>query len=376
MTDLVERTGLFLNDAALIERILNHVAAHTTDEDGDGWEEPVENYRSEPRLAAEVALLRRLTIPFCPSAALPGTGSYVARLAAGVPIVAVRDRDGAVRAFRNACRHRGTSVAEGSGCAVSFVCPFHGWVYRLDGTLRHVPDAHGFPTLDPAESGLVPVGVAERGGLVFVAQDEPLDAALLASVPDVVAPDQVLLDWTESVLDVNWKVFTEGFLEGYHIKATHPQTFLPFGYDNLNVIECHGRLSRVTFPFRRIEALRDTPRESWRLDGKVTTVHHVFPNVIVARLSHHTTVAVLEPITVDQTRLVSYRLTNRPPDPDAAGDASRDFDFVQQGIREDQAVAKRVQVGLVSGANRVLRFGRFEGALTNLHRQLHELLGD
>jgi phenylpropionate dioxygenase-like ring-hydroxylating dioxygenase large terminal subunit len=257
--------------------------------------EPVENYRRPERLHSEIErVLRRYPVAFCPAAALPEPGSYVARAAAGVPVIAVRGHDGVIRAFRNACRHCGTALVDGAGCAAALVCPYHGWVHRLDGSLRHVPDAHGFPDLDRSTHGLAPIHALIRGVVVFVSQAELAPDAVLDALPDVVASDQELIGAGEVVLDANWKVLLEGFLEGYHIKATHRTTFFPFGFDNLNVAETFGRNSRVTFPFRRINELRDRPPHTWRADRVVTTVHHPFPNTIVARLSHHTTMVVLE----------------------------------------------------------------------------------
>src|SRR5205823_5156672 len=146
---VAEPVAGYLDEDALIARILGHIDRETTDTAARSWREPVEHYRSETRLAKEVeSALRRWPVPFCPSAALPAPGSYVARDAAGVPVVVVRGRDGNVRGFRNACRHRGATVVSGSGCAKSLVCPFHGWNYRLDGSLCRVPDAYGFPDLD------------------------------------------------------------------------------------------------------------------------------------------------------------------------------------------------------------------------------------
>ncbi len=107
----------FADDATVVARILDHIDRRTTDVAEAGWREPVANYRNDARFQAELTLLRRYPVPFCPSAALPEPGSYVAREAAGVPLVAVRGDDGQVRAFRNACRHRGARVVTGSGCA-------------------------------------------------------------------------------------------------------------------------------------------------------------------------------------------------------------------------------------------------------------------
>ncbi len=105
-------TGL-LSDNEVIDRVFDHIDNKTTDLGDGGWREPIVNYSSPERFAAERALFRRLPLPFCPAAALPDAGSYVARQAAGTPIIAVRGEDSVVRAFCNACRHRGMKLADG-----------------------------------------------------------------------------------------------------------------------------------------------------------------------------------------------------------------------------------------------------------------------
>ena len=83
-----------MSDAAVVERVFEHIDHDTTDVGDQLWREPVENYRSKNRFLAEIELLKRLPVPFCPSAALAQTGSYVARNAAGTPLVVVRGEDG------------------------------------------------------------------------------------------------------------------------------------------------------------------------------------------------------------------------------------------------------------------------------------------
>ena len=101
-----------LTDQQAIERIFEHIDNNTTDLGDTVLRVPVEHYSSQERFDAERAMLRRLPVPFCPSAALPEVGSYVARTAAGTPLVVVRTAGREVRAFINACRHRGMQVAE------------------------------------------------------------------------------------------------------------------------------------------------------------------------------------------------------------------------------------------------------------------------
>ena len=366
-----------LDDAGISERVFSHIANGTTDMCDEVWREPVSNYRAQERLEREIRhVLRRLPAPFCPSAALPDAGSYVARPAAGTPIVAVRGRDGAVRAFRNVCRHRGMEVVSGSGCAKVFVCGYHGWAYGLEGRLQHVPHEHGFPGLDKEAHGLVPVNAIERNGIVYVSQEAPLDEAALDSLPPLIAEDQKLLWVNERDTEANWKIVLEGFIEGYHIKATHPESFYPYGFDNLNVVETFGRNSRVIYPFRRIEKLKNVPPAERNLTGYVTYVYQLFPNALITQLSNHTNLVVLEPLAIDRTRVFSYTLSHHGVAGDEAlAAAKRDADFVSNtGSAEDRAVVCAIQRGLDSGANECFTFGRFEPAIVHFHRTLDAAL--
>src|SRR5216683_5684480 len=297
-----------MDDQSVAQRVLDHIANGTTDLGQQIWREPIANYRSPERLKAEIKTVLRCTpTPFCPSAALPEVGSYVAREAAGIPIIVVRGSDGKVRAFRNACRHRGMQVAAGSGCARSLVCRYHGWTYNLEGKLRHIPHEEGFPGFDKEAHPLVPVAAVERLGLVFVTQDAPApDDDSLDGLARLIGPDQRLFATNERDFEVNWKIFLESFIEGYHIKSTHPESFLPYGFDNLNVVDIFGRNSRVTYPFQRIKKLAEVAPAARRVEGQLTYAYHLFPNVLVIVLSRHTKLLILEPLGIDRTRMVSY----------------------------------------------------------------------
>jgi len=368
-----------MDDHQIAERVLRHIDNKTTDRGDQVWQEPVANYTSEERLVREIEeVMRRWPTVFCPSSAIPEPGCYLAREASGIPIVAVRHADGSVRAFLNACRHRGMQVAAGSGKSSVFVCGYHGWAYQLDGSLSHVPHESGFPGLDRACHGLVPVPAREQDGLVYVVQ-QPTPGCwdALADIPRIIEPDQQILKSSQYTVEANWKVFAEGFIEGLHIKPTHPETFYPFGYDNLNVVETYGRNSRITYPFQRIEKLRELPPQERRVDGRLTYVHNLFPNVMIAILSHFTTVVVLDPQGTDRTYASSWTLTNRGKldSQQAREDAQRDAQFVNNtGAKEDQQVVEAIQRGIASRANEFFTFGHYESLISHLHRNLHEML--
>src|SRR5882757_6649190 len=128
-------SAILYDEPTVIGCILKHIDHNTTDLSNEVWREPAGSYTSPVRFQAELdTVMRRTSTPFCPSAALPEIGSYVARDAALTPIVVVRGRDGKARAFLNACRHRAAQVVPtGAGNKAALTCRYHGWTYGLDG---------------------------------------------------------------------------------------------------------------------------------------------------------------------------------------------------------------------------------------------------
>src|SRR4051812_1170552 len=370
------------DDVEIARRILAHIDAGTTDE-GEPWREPVTHYLDPVRFGQELALLRSRPSVFVPSAAIPAAGDHVARTAFGVPLFAVRDRDGRARVLRNACRHRGVAVVEGRGCARALVCPYHGWTYRLDGSLAHVPHADAFPELDGERRGLVEVPSDEVDGLVVIAGVEPSAAGHpgLETLTggrlwhDLLPPGLRLIDVSTTETPMSWKVLVEQFLEGYHIRSTHRETFFPVQYDDLNVVEFIDHHARVTYPYRNIERLRDRPESAWTVRARVTFVYHLFPNVMVATFPDQVTVIVVDPVDVARSRLTTYTMSERAPGErpvSTPSDGGRSLRVL--AAREDNAMSLGVQGGLASGANTFLEFGRHESAIGHFHRNLTTLL--
>ena len=370
---LASPTSLLMSDDQIIELIFSHIDNKTTDLGKEVWKEPVENYIDQRRFDKEIKLLRSLPVPFCPSSALPEKGSYVSRVAAGTPILVTRDDENNINAFINACRHRGMQVASGSGCKKSFVCPYHGWTYGLKGENRHIPGADGFPGIDPKEHRLKQVNAVEKGGIVYVCQDGEIDEKFLAESLDYFTEDQVLINQSGIEDEANWKILHETLLEGYHIKSLHKDTFYPYGLDNINVVENYGQNSRIIFPFKRIEKLRDIEPSKRVIDGTITSVYSLFPNVSISVLSKHTNLVILEPISPTRSKWIIYTLINKSNKKEKLSreDAMRDAKFVgDTGQDEDREAARAIQQTLSTKANDHLTFGYFEKAIVNFHSHL------
>ena len=157
-------------------------------------------------------------------------GDWIAGDIAGHRLLAVRGKDGDLRAFHNVCRHRAGPLVSGSRghCDGELVCGYHGWRYALDGRLRAATGFGVANSFDPRDHGLFAVRLEIWRGLVFVVLD-PDTAPLL----DFVAPLERLLagrglDISPPLirrshhLACDWKVYAENYLEGYHIAAVHP----------------------------------------------------------------------------------------------------------------------------------------------------------
>ncbi len=373
-------TTSFATDADVVARVLIHVRDSTTDL-GEPWFEPVSNYSDAARFQAELAALRRMPTVFAPAASVVEPGDYLARETFGVPLFVSRGRDGRARVFRNSCRHRGAAMVDGQGCAQALVCNYHGWSYRLDGSIAHIPHADGFPDNIADERALVELTSCEANGLIIVAGP---DGDASATSTDLDAPQLLLADTlaghrlvttTQEELPINWKVLIEQTLEGYHIRSAHRSTFYPVQYDNLNVIEFSGMHSRVTYPYRNIERQATVSPAERRLRGYSTTVTHLFPNTIVSTFPELTLVSLIDPLAIDKSLITTFMLTTAAPNPDGEEFAPDGLSLAAEGAVEDTKMSLAVQSGFRAGANDTIVFGRNESAIGHFHRNLDDALG-
>jgi phenylpropionate dioxygenase-like ring-hydroxylating dioxygenase large terminal subunit len=193
-------------------------------------------------------------------------GAFTEYLVGDQSILVVRADPDTVRAFHNTCLHRGTRLADGTGCFPdgSIRCRYHAWRYDLEGRLVEVVDRDEFDPIPP-HTGLKVVQVDRWGGFVWICLDPGAPPLLeyLDPLPTLLAPyhlDRLRIRTSLStVLPANWKVAVDAFNEGYHVQGTHPQ-LLPWtddvslDYEPLGLHAHYGRLPNA----RR--QLRPSPR--------------------------------------------------------------------------------------------------------------------
>ena len=165
---------------------------------------------------------------------IPNSGDYQCFEMADERAVVVRDQDGQVRAFHNVCRHRASRVVgEDKGhCGKAFICPFHGWSYNLDGTLKNIPKADSFPPIDKQEFGLKSLDCEVWHGMIFIRFGgtglsiaelfaEAAEEIGLYRIEDM----QPLDDPYQYKFDLDWKAVLDIDNEGYHVPIGHPELF-------------------------------------------------------------------------------------------------------------------------------------------------------
>lgn len=188
----------------------------------------------------------------CRQEEIPAVGDYVLYEIGRFSIIVVNTADG-IKAHHNVCRHRGRRLCDFSGHAASFICPFHGFSWNIDGSLRGITSGWDFPQIDPDNFDLTPVRCDTWGGWVFVNMDvdaEPL-SQFLGELPDHFAvwspEDRYIEAHVGKVLGCNWKAAQEAFMEAFHVITTHPQILTGIGDEN-SQYDAWGNFSRAITP--------------------------------------------------------------------------------------------------------------------------------
>jgi phenylpropionate dioxygenase-like ring-hydroxylating dioxygenase large terminal subunit len=159
---------------------------------------------------------------------IPDAGDYQLVEMGEDSIIVARTETGAITAMHNICRHRGARVCEDlKGNRKTYVCPYHGWVYNVDGTLKAARETHVMPNFDASAHGLKPVNCVTYMGLVFINCD-PEAGDLLASLENIREPlgaydlDHAKVAHRKTYrVDANWKLAIENYLECYHCATSH-----------------------------------------------------------------------------------------------------------------------------------------------------------
>jgi choline monooxygenase len=235
-------------------------------------------------------------------------GDFVTFTLAGEPIVAVRGNDGELRAFYNVCRHHAAAVVnEPCGHAQILHCPYHGWNYGLDGSLKGMPEFEGVKGFERSANGLVPVKVATWEKFVLVNLDphaEPVES-FLGRIMQRLAPLEVAkLHYVGSKsydIACNWKVFVDNYLDGgYHVPHLHKGLNSVLDYKQYT-IENEDRYCLQSSPM--VASSEDVATGATR-KGDRAWYFWQYPNFMINCYSGYMDTNLVVPIDVDHCRVI------------------------------------------------------------------------
>lgn len=262
---------------------------------------------------------------------VPKAGDYMTFDLGPERAFVVRGDDGQLRAFHNLCRHRGSRVVTGTTghCKNALVCPFHGWVYNFDGTLRGAAQPKSYPTLDKHEFGLRSIEMETWMGFIFIrfqkgpqnsvaAHLAPYAAEFAHHAPEAMVPaDRIWLN----ELAVNWKSARDVDNEGYHVAMAHPALQDLYGFSYHDISYGPGlRVAKGTYKpgAGRLWSVRNyvkysTSNGSMPEDRqKLWAYYGLFPNAVF--ITTPETVQFYQELPIDVNRCIVRSLIYRYPD--------------------------------------------------------------
>lgn len=325
---------------------------------------------------------------------IPAPGDWITFDMLGERALVIRGRDGTVRAFHNLCRHRGARVVDGASghCRGALVCPFHGWVYNTDGSLRGPARPETFGAMDRSRFGLKPIEMEIWQGFVFLrfkpGPQPPITEIMAPFADDFTAyraKDLLSADpagWRQT-LPVNWKSVRDVDNEGYHVAMAHPalqdlygptyrDDVLPDGQSfSVGVFgDRPGRLWSVRHYLKIAPGNPDLPdrlRRAW-------TYYGLFPNAVIAFTPESAQYYQEIPLSPRETELRG-RLYRRPLE-DRATRAARylAYRIDRETGAEDRQLSIWSNESMLSSAFEGFHLSDLEYGLRNHHDQLRRIL--
>jgi choline monooxygenase len=309
-------------------------------------------------------------------------GNYAAVDVSGIPVVLTRGLDEQLHAFYNVCRHRAGVVARGCGNRKSLQCQYHGWLYGLDGRLRNAPEFEGVENFSKEDFGLLPIRVESWGPFAFVNMDgsAPPLLEVLGRIPlETAGMDFSSLrkvEHRDHMINANWKVYIDNFLEGYHIPIAHPGLFKEVDYDQYRV-DTFRYYSSQYAPIRPVRSEDAGGRIFTELKGDEQAFYYwIFPNFMLNLYPGNVQINIIVPLSHDRTLTVFEWFYADPGTPEGWNNLQDGIAFSDSVQKEDIEICEDVWRNLGTGVYRQGRYSvKRENGVHHFHSLMSEFLG-
>lgn len=318
---------------------------------------------------------------------LARAGDFVPVTVLDEPIVITHALDDTLQAFYNVCRHRAGQVALSRGNRRSLQCKYHGWTYGLDGALRACPEMEETEGFRKEDFGLTPVRVDRWGPFVFVNLDPsaPPLQEVMEEIPAEVAragydvENMRLVERRDYVVESNWKVYVDNYLEGYHLPIAHPQLYRELEYDAYRVEEFRY-YSKQHAPIRELREGEEIGRDRRFMrtpDGEEDALYYwIFPNTMFNIYQDNMSSNVILPLGPDRTLTIFEWYFAEPGTGEGWESMQQAIAFSDEIQQEDIVICEQVQRGLRSRAYDTGRFSaKRENGVYHFQNLYREFLG-
>jgi len=293
------------------------------------------------------------------------------------PLVLVRDEHGVLRCLSNVCTHRGNLVCTAASQRGRLRCEYHGRRFGLDGAFESMPEFEGALDFPSAAEDLPRVATADLGGQLFASLSpaHPFEDLVRDVHQRLGHLDLAQLRYDEArsrdyVVEANWALYVDNYLEGFHVPFVHPGLARVLDYRNYSV-ETQPLSSLQVGHASATGPVFEPAPDGARTDPAVAAYYYwLFPNTMLNFYPWGLSVNVVQPLAVDRTRVLFRTYVGRPELLDQGAGGALD-----QVELEDEAVVEQVQRGVRS---RLYRRGRYsprrELAVHHFHRLLQAAL--
>jgi phenylpropionate dioxygenase-like ring-hydroxylating dioxygenase large terminal subunit len=285
---------------------------------------------------------------------LKKSGDYILFELHGNPIIIIKDEND-IRAFYNVCKHRGGPLAFEEGNTKLLQCKYHGWTYKLDGSIHKQPNFRNAEHFNKKDFCLSPVNFTIWEGLIFAALNDPAInfSKVLSGIKERITPIDVskykFYKRIKYKINCNWKVYVDNYLEGYHLPFVHPGLS--------KVLDAKDYITETSDYY----SLQYSPLKENNLYGRGEAYYYfIFPNIMLNILPGRLQTNLVQQINKNQSLVIFDYYFDDVTSSDSLKRIEKDIRFSDEVQQEDIMICEKVQKGLESKGYEKGRFSPHE----------------